>query len=78
MSKAVLQGASNQTTELSLAFLAAAADGALSQVWHLLIDALSSADLTPLRSVADQVMLVGATSGADMLAGFLAAFDSER
>ncbi len=78
VSKAVLQGASDQTTELSLAFMAAAADGALSQVWHQLIDALSNADPTPLRNVADQVMLVGATSGADMLAGFLAAFDNER
>lgn len=78
VSRAVLQGASDQTTELSLAFLAAAADGALSQVWHLLIDALSSAEPTPLRNAAEQVMHVGATSGADMLAGFLAAFDSER
>lgn len=76
--KAVLQGAFNQTTELSMAFLAAAADGALSRVWHLLIDALSSADPAPLRHVADQILHVGATSGADMLAGFLATFDTER
>ena len=74
--KAVLQGASNQTTELSLAFLAAAADGALSQAWHSLIDALSNADSVPIRSAAGQVLSVGATSGADMLAGFLAAFDA--
>ena len=78
VSKAVLQGASDQTTELSLAFLAAAADGALAQVWHLLIDALSNADPAPLRQVAAQIMQVGATSGADMLAGFLAAFDGEH
>lgn len=76
--QAVMQGASSQTTELSLAFLAAAADGALSRSWHLLIDALSNADPAPLRSAAEEVLLVGATSGSDMLAGFLAAFDADR
>jgi len=76
--KAVLQGASNQTTELSLAFLAAAADGALSRSWHLLIDALSSADTVPVRHAAGQVLSVGATSGSDMMAGFLTAFAGAR
>lgn len=74
--KAVLLGASNQTTELSLAFLAAAADGALSRSWHLLIDALSSVDTVPVRHAAGQVLSVGATSGSDMMAGFLTAFDA--
>lgn len=78
VAKAVLQGASNRTTELSLAFLAAAADGALARSWHLLIAALSDADPAPLRVAADQVLLVGATSGSDMLAGFLAAFEFEH
>lgn len=76
--KAVLQGASTRTTELSLAFLAAAADGALSRAWHQLIDALSSADTMPLRSATGKVLSVGATSGSDMMAGFLAAFDPAR
>ncbi|MEZ4771405.1 MAG: DUF2877 domain-containing protein [Caldilineales bacterium] len=73
--KAVLQGASHQTTELSLAFLAAAADGALPRAWHLLIDALSSADRVPLHNATGQILSIGATSGSDMLAGFLAAFE---
>lgn len=73
--RSVLQGASDQTTELSLAFLAAAVDGAAPQAWHQFIDALGSADPMQLQDAADQVVSVGATSGSDMLAGFLTPFD---
>ncbi len=59
-----------RTTTLSAAFLKCAAKGECAAAWHQLLAALSAgrqADLTPaVRSV----LAHGATSGADMLAGF--------
>jgi hypothetical protein len=73
---AVLQSAEDQTSPLSLAFLHAASAGAVPQAWHALIEQLSSADSVALHETAAEVMRWGGTSGADMLAGFLAAFQS--
>jgi hypothetical protein len=75
VNQAILRAIQGQTSELSLAFLAAAAEGAISQPWHRLLDALSNADSMPLREAAAAILRQGATSGADMLAGFLAAFE---
>lgn len=73
---AVVQSAEGQTSPLSLAFLQAAAVGVVPQAWHVLIDQLSNADSVALHEAAAEVMRWGGTSGADMLAGFLAAFQS--
>lgn len=71
--RAVVGSARTRTSRLSLAFLQAAADGAVAEAWHALLAALPDADPTPLRHAAAEIMRHGATSGSDMLAGFLAA-----
>jgi hypothetical protein len=71
--RAVVGSARPRTSRLSLAFLQAAADGAVAEPWHKLLAALADADQMPLRHAAAEVMRHGATSGSDMLAGFLAA-----
>ena len=71
--RAVVGSARTRTSRLSLAFLQAAADGAVAQAWHALLAALPDPDPTPLRRAAAEIMRHGATSGSDMLAGFLAA-----
>jgi hypothetical protein len=71
--RAVVGSARTRTGRLSLAFLQAAADGAVAEPWHALLAALVDADQMPLRHAAAEIMRHGATSGSDMLAGFLAA-----
>lgn len=71
--RAVVGSARTRTSRLSLGFLQAAADGAVAEPWHALLAALSNADPTPLRHAAAEIMRHGATSGSDMLAGFLTA-----
>jgi hypothetical protein len=73
--EAVIEAAEGYTTGLSLAFLRAAAVGAVAQGWHALLDGLCSADPMALREATYEVLQHGGTSGADMLAGFLAAFE---
>ncbi len=75
--RAVVGSARPRTSRLSLTFLQAAADGAVTQAWHALLAALPDADPSPIRHAAAEVMRYGATSGSDMLAGFLAAFRKE-
>ena len=72
--RAVVGSARSRTSRLSLAFLQAAADGAVAEPWHALLAALPDADPSPIRRAAAEIMRFGATSGSDMLAGFLAAF----
>lgn len=60
-----------RTTRLSAAFLRAAARGECDADWHGLLAALSSGSAARLAPAVQQVMAHGATSGADMLAGFL-------
>ncbi|HSN78577.1 MAG TPA: DUF2877 domain-containing protein [Anaerolineae bacterium] len=71
--RAVISSARDRTSRLSLAFLQAAADGAVAQPWHDLLVALPDANPNPIRHAAAEIMRYGATSGSDMLAGFLAA-----
>lgn len=70
--------ASARTTRLSLAFLQAAADGAAAEPWHALLATLPAAAPGPLQKAAAAIIRTGATSGADMLAGFLTAFQVEN
>jgi hypothetical protein len=76
--RAVVGSARTRTSRLSLALLQAAADGAVAEPWHALLAALPDADPTPLRLGAAEIMRHGATSGSDMLAGFLAAFEERN
>jgi hypothetical protein len=68
----LLLGASApHTTTLSAALLGAAARGECSAAWHLLLAALSQGGDSHLDAAVRDVLSVGATSGADTLAGFL-------
>jgi hypothetical protein len=69
--RAMAASAAPRTTTLSAAFLWAAAHGECSAAWHALFDALSQGD-DALEDVAvRELLLQGASSGADALAGFL-------
>jgi hypothetical protein len=65
----------SRTTTLSAALLRASARGENSAAWHALLKALaegpSSTQKTRLSAAVQGVLSVGATSGADSLAGFL-------
>jgi hypothetical protein len=63
--------AAPRTTTLSAAFLGAAADGECSVAWHRLLVALGEGFEDRLAAAVQDVLAHGATSGADMLAGFL-------
>lgn len=68
---AVAETAAELTTILSSAFLQAAARGECSAAWHALLGALTEGSDAALTAAATQVLSHGATSGADILAGFL-------
>ena len=72
--RAVVEAAAGRTTGLSLAYLSAAARGAVPRIWHDFLYALVDADPVPVQHAAAEIMRHGATSGSDTLAGFLAAF----
>lgn len=74
VAQVVLRSAEGNTHALSWAFLRAAAHGAVSHAWHTLLSALTDADPTAASEAGREVMRYGGTSGADMLAGFLVAF----
>lgn len=67
----IVAAAAPRTTRLSGAFLRAAADGLADERWHALLYALAGASGPALEQAAQAVLAFGATSGLDMLAGFL-------
>ncbi|MFP4394224.1 MAG: DUF2877 domain-containing protein [Anaerolineales bacterium] len=72
----IFEAASARTNRISRAFLRAAREGQVDERWHRLLDALAgpnSASLDPhtLEQRARAVLAFGASSGLDMLAGFL-------
>lgn len=68
----LLDTAAPRTHVISAAFLRAAHAGEASERWHPLLDALAAGDVERIRAAAVPVIETGATSGADMLAGFVA------
>ena len=75
--RTVVEAAAGRTTGLSLAYLSAAAHGAVPRIWHDFLYALADADPDPVQRAAAKIMRHGATSGSDTLAGFLAAFGQD-
>jgi hypothetical protein len=69
--RVVVETAAGLTTTLSEAFLQAAARGECSAAWHVLLAALAEGNDAALTAAATEVLSQGATSGSDMLAGFL-------
>lgn len=72
--RTVVEAAAGRTTGLSLAYLSAAARGAVPRIWHDFLYSLVDAESGPVQQAAGAIMCHGATSGSDSLAGFLAAF----
>jgi len=68
---AIVDSAAPRTTTLSAAFLHAAARGECDATWHQLLATLGTATDDELAAAIERVLAHGATSGADMLAGFL-------
>ncbi len=71
MGERIYAAAAPRTTRLSQAFLAAARDGLVDEAWQRLLAALESEDSGTLTAAAEAVLAFGASSGLDMLAGFL-------
>ncbi|MGC9520537.1 MAG: DUF2877 domain-containing protein [Anaerolineae bacterium] len=71
VSEAILSGATGRTTQLSLAFLKAAALGYVDERWHRLLASLSGSPADDLDAAVDRIMDFGASSGLDMLYGFV-------
>lgn len=67
----VVEVAVSRTTTLSAAFLRAAARGECSARWHCLLAALREGEGARIRAAVQAILAHGATSGADILAGFL-------
>jgi hypothetical protein len=63
--------AAPRTTTLAAALLRAAARGECAAAWHVLLGTLAQGDVKRLEAAVHAVLAHGATSGADMLAGFL-------
>lgn len=67
----IVAAAAPRTTRLSGAFLRAAAEGLADQRWHTLLHALAGACDAAVATAAQAVLAFGASSGLDMLTGFL-------
>ncbi len=70
---AIAETAAPLTTPLSAAWLRAAARGEASAPWHSLVESLDTEDQKTLLQSARRILASGHTSGADALAGFVAA-----
>lgn len=78
LSRPLAYAALPRTTDLSGAWLYAAAVGEAAEYWHDLFQALLEQREAALEVPVRRLLRVGHTSGADALAGFLAALDSVR
>ncbi len=67
----IYEAAAPRTNRVSRAFLAAARDGLADERWHRLLGAVRGTDARAVRLAARDVLAFGATSGRDMLGGFL-------
>ena len=59
------------TTSLSAAWLRSAGKGEAGILWHEFFDALIASDGARIQEAMDKILVVGETSGADALAGFM-------
>ncbi len=67
----IAAAAAPRTTRLSRAFLRAAAEGLADERWHALLHALAAGPEAAIERAAQAVLAFGASSGLDMLTGFL-------
>jgi hypothetical protein len=71
LARASVRSALSSTTVLSGAFLKCACQGEADANWHALLRALAYGVAEEVKLAARTILAYGATSGADMLAGFL-------
>ncbi|MBN2392429.1 MAG: DUF2877 domain-containing protein [Anaerolineae bacterium] len=71
LASCIFAAAAPRTTRLSQAFLQATSQGLADEHWHHLLAALSAGDPAQLEHAAMHVLDHGASSGLDMVAGFL-------
>jgi hypothetical protein len=76
LAKNIADTAAPLTTSLSAAWLKAAGKGEAGILWHEFFDALLSKDWARIEESKKKILAVGATSGADALAGFTGVFAS--
>ena len=74
-SRTIADAASCRTTMLSGAMLQESANGHASEHWHALVDVLCKENVTDVTRACLDILSLGHTSGADMLAGFLLSID---
>lgn len=67
----IADAAARLTTSLSGAWLRAAANGEAGILWHRFCNALVSGEASSIQMKLAAILSVGATSGADALAGFI-------
>lgn len=67
----IYRAAASRTHHISRAFLKAARDGLADAHWHALLRALTDGEPLAVERAAKTVLTFGATSGFDMLLGFL-------
>lgn len=70
---AIASAIRHRTTQISTAYLDAAARGEASEAWHRLIAAMGTSDAVRVVGAARHVLAVGETSGSEMLGGFVLA-----
>lgn len=71
LSGAVGRAAAHLTTTVSGAYLQAAAQGAASEPWHLLVESILGSRGPAIEAAVETLCKIGHTSGADALAGFV-------
>ncbi len=76
--RAITQAAYPLTTSLSRAFLYAASEGLADERWHRLLDTLGLGPDGNLKRAVTDVLAHGATSGFDMLHGFIRGYEAVR
>jgi hypothetical protein len=74
LSTAIAEAAMPLTTPLSAAWIHAASRGECAEPWHDFFDCFSEGSENKIREAGKQLILLGHTSGASAVAGFLALF----
>lgn len=74
LAEEIAKTAASLTTSLSAEWLRAAGRGETGILWHEYFHALITSDSVRIQSTVDDILAVGATSGADALAGFTSTF----
>jgi Protein of unknown function (DUF2877) len=74
LAEAITNTAAPLTTSLSAAWLRSAGRGEVGSLWHEFFQALIHTDRVRIQKAMDKIFAVGATSGADAMAGFIGLF----